>query len=62
MDFTLCTKSANELFVFLILTVLGKAAETGRAAIQSLGTLVESLFKAIVDECLLKNLSFMSRV
>ena len=56
MDFSLGAKSTNELFVFLILAVLGEAAETGRAAVKSLGALVESLLQSIVDKSLLEDL------
>lgn len=56
MDFTFGTESANEFLVFLILAVLGQTAETRRTTIQCLGTLVESLLEAIVDESLFQNL------
>jgi hypothetical protein len=57
VDFTLGTESTNELFVFLILAILGKAAKAGRTAVKSLGTLVESLFETVVDESLLEDLN-----
>jgi hypothetical protein len=53
MDFTLGAESTNELFVFLILAVLGETAETGRAAVKSLGALVESLLESVMDKSLL---------
>lgn len=56
MDFALGAKSTNELFVFLILAVFGEAAETGRAAVKSLGALVESLLETVVDKSLLEDL------
>jgi hypothetical protein len=56
VDFALRTKSANELFVFLILAVLGQAAKTGRTTVKSLGALVKSLFETVVDKSLLEDL------
>jgi hypothetical protein len=56
MNLTLSTESLDELLVFLILAVLGEAAETGCAAIQGLGTLVETLFESSVDHGLLQDL------
>lgn len=61
MDFTFSAKGTDELFVFLILTVLGKAAETSRTAIEGLGALVQSLLQTIVDECLFKHLTVERR-
>lgn len=56
MDFTLGTKCADELLVFLVFAVLGKTAKTSGTAIESLGTLVKSLFESIMDKSLLEDL------
>ena len=39
---SLLTKSADKLFVLLVLAILGQAAETSLAAIEGLGTLVKA--------------------
>lgn len=59
MDFTFGTESLDELFVLVILAILGEAAETGRAAIQSLGALVKTLLESSVDHGLFKDLIVM---
>lgn len=55
-NFSFGTKGTDELFVLFVLTVLGEAAETGRAAVKCLGALVESLAETIVDKGLLQDL------
>ncbi len=53
---SLSTKSTDELLVFIVLTVLSKAAKTSGTAVKSLSTLVKSLLKSIMDKSLLENL------
>jgi len=43
MDFSLGTESLDELLIFLVLAVLGKATETGGTSVERLRALVESL-------------------
>lgn len=59
--FALGAEGANELLVLLVLAVLGEAAESGRAAVEGLGALVQSLAKSIVDEGLLQHLRWRRR-
>jgi hypothetical protein len=57
VNFTFGTKALDELLVFLILTVLGQAAQSGRSAVQGLGAFVKTLLKSTMDHGLSKNLS-----
>lgn len=57
VDLTLGTESLDELLVFLVLTVLGEATQTGAAAIECLGALVESLLQSSVDHGLFQDLT-----
>jgi hypothetical protein len=55
-DISLSTQGTDQLLVFLILAILGKAAKTSRAAVKSLGALVQALLETIVHERLLEHL------
>jgi len=61
MDLTFGTETLDELLVFLVFTVLGKATQTGSASVQGLGALVESLLQTSVDHGLFQNL-FVDRL
>jgi hypothetical protein len=56
MDFTLGTKTLDELLVLVVLAILGQAAQTGCSAIQGLGTFVKTLLESTVDHGLFKDL------
>ena len=56
MDFSLGTKSADKLLVFLVFTVLGETAEASGATVKSLGAFMEPLFETVMNESLLEYL------
>jgi len=56
VDLSLGTESLDELLVFVVLAVLREAAQSGGAAIEGLGALVESLLESSVDHGLFQDL------
>jgi hypothetical protein len=62
VNFTFGAKGLDKLLVLLVLAILGKAAETGRTTVESLGALVESLLQSTVDHGLLEDLMIRKRV
>jgi len=56
MDFSLGTKSADKLLVFLVFTVLGETAEASGATVKSLGAFMEPLFETVMNESFLEDL------
>jgi hypothetical protein len=55
-DLTLSAQGADELLVLFVLAVLGKAAKTGGAAVEGLGTFMETLAESVMNEGLLEDL------
>lgn len=55
-DLTLSAQSTDELLVLFVLTVLGKAAKTGGAAVEGLGTFMETLAESVMNEGLFEDL------
>jgi len=61
-DFTLSAESADELLVLLVFAVLSETAETGRAAVESLGAFVKSLTETVMNKGLFENLDNNERI